>query len=417
MRAVIVGVSLVATAGMATGIHAETPAGAATLVVPAGVSAAAQAGTTATASLVIGNSGGTALDWNLREAPRQSHFLAGSVPHLPLPAPVGVGPVPAYALNNTGAATTYIAEDVLDPAGLTTIGPAPTGTWVSGTFIGNDFAHHYMLESHWQVPTYALIAMDTATGQNTPVTTFPLTEGQWAGITWDATTSTLYGVACAEAICTLYTLDPSTGTHTRVGQVVGAEDGTGQTSLLDLTVDSAGRLYGINFFTRSLYAIDKTTGAAQTIGALGVTETPMYIQSIDFDKRNDTLYWFAFVSTGGPNVQGRIYTIDPSTGVATQQALIPGPAEQFAAAIATVGPCAAPSTVPWLRTEAISGSTAPGGTSAVTVTLDAAGLAPGTYGTDVCVYSNDASQGLRARVPVTFTVTPDTLFANGFEAP
>jgi len=419
MRAVIVGVSLVAMAG-ATNVVAEAPTGAAAaLVTPAGLTVTAQAGTQASAALVLGNGGSGTLSWNLRQAPAQSHFPSGTSPHLPLPnPPLPAGTtIPTYALNNTGAATTYIFEDALHPENLTTIGPAPSGTWVSGTFIGDDFAHHYMLESHWQVPTYALIAMDTATGQNTQVTTFPLTEGQWAGITWDATTSTLFGVACAESTgCTLYTLDPATGTTTRIGQIVGAEDPSGQISLLDLTVDSAGRLYGINFFTRSLYAIDKTSGVSQTIGALGVAETPMYIQSIDFDKRNDTLYWYAFVSTGGPNVQGRIYTIDPSTGAATQQTLIPGPAEQFAAAIATVGPCAAPSTVPWLATAEISGSTAPGAESSVAVTLDASTLAPGTYTTQVCVYSNDASQGLRAEVPVTFTVTPATLFADGFEA-
>lgn len=420
MRAVIVGVSLVAMAG-ATNAFAEAPAGtAATLVVPpTGLTATAQAGTQTTAALVLGNSGSGTLSWNLRQAPAQSHFLSGNSAHLALPnPPLPAGTtVPTYALNNTGAATTYIFEDALHPENLTTIGPAPSGTWVSGAFIGDDFAHHYMLESHWQDPTYALIAMDTATGQNTRVTTFPLTEGQWAGITWDATTSTLYGVACAEAVCTLYTLDPSTGTRTRVGQLIGAEDPSGQMSLLDLTVDSAGRLYGINFFTRSLYAIDKTSGAAQTIGALGVTETPMYIQSIDFDKRNDTLYWYAFVSMGGPNVQGRIYTVDTSTGVATQRTLIPGPAEQFSAAIATVGPCAAPSTVPWLATADVAGSTAAGAESSVAVTLDARDLAAGTYTTHVCVYSNDTSRGLRAEVPVTFTVTADTLFADGFDAP
>lgn len=72
--------------------------------------------------------------------------------------------------------------------------------------------------------------------------------------------------------------------------------------------------------------------------------------------------------------------------------------------------------MPWLAFDSTAGTTAGDSTSTVTLTLDAAGLAPGAYQANVCVYSNDANHSIAA-VPVSFTVTSDVIFEDGFDGP
>ena len=58
---------------------------------------------------------------------------------------------------------------------------------------------------------------------------------------------------------------------------------------------------------------------------------------------------------------------------------------------------------PPLSLSPTEGTTAPGGSDEVTVTLDAAELAVGTHKTSVCVASNDPERPVAA-VSITFTV-------------
>jgi hypothetical protein len=67
-----------------------------------------------------------------------------------------------------------------------------------------------------------------------------------------------------------------------------------------------------------------------------------------------------------------------------------------------------------------SGSTNPGETDSIDVTLSSTGLLPGTYVQNLCVTSNDPDPGPGSGtdlviVPITITVTTDTMFMNGFE--
>jgi len=78
--------------------------------------------------------------------------------------------------------------------------------------------------------------------------------------------------------------------------------------------------------------------------------------------------------------------------------------------------CATPGPVTWLSLAPTSGTLHAGDPDTnVTVGLDAAALAAGTYTAQVCVHSNDATHTLVA-VPVTFEVAvDDTIFRNGFD--
>ena len=65
--------------------------------------------------------------------------------------------------------------------------------------------------------------------------------------------------------------------------------------------------------------------------------------------------------------------------------------------------CSTTTDVPWLSVAPDSGTTVPGSSDDVTVTLDGTGLAPGVYSANLCVSSNDPANPL-VIVPVEMTV-------------
>lgn len=73
--------------------------------------------------------------------------------------------------------------------------------------------------------------------------------------------------------------------------------------------------------------------------------------------------------------------------------------------LTVMGGCASPSTVPWLSVDPDAGTTAGGDFSEVEVTLDATGLAFGTYEALLCINSNDPDTPV-VPVPVTLEVPP-----------
>ena len=80
----------------------------------------------------------------------------------------------------------------------------------------------------------------------------------------------------------LYTLDPSTGAQTLVGDYgqVGIMGGLAYDSTDDI-------LFGSNITTELLYRIDRTTGAATEVGPLGVS----LVQALAFDPDGRHPLW------------------------------------------------------------------------------------------------------------------------------
>ncbi len=76
--------------------------------------------------------------------------------------------------------------------------------------------------------------------------------------------------------------------------------------------------------------------------------------------------------------------------------------------------CDAPSDVSWLSMDPTSGTTGPGDSSVVDVTIDSTGQEPGDYEASVCVLSNDPENGVLG-IPVSLTVslTDDFATLNG----
>lgn len=451
------------TASAETHLHVGTPTIQAT---PTAINASAAAGSQATRTLRIGNGGNLPLEWSLARAPATAHFPSTARWLAPLEKPASHGsslPSEAMLGNHGGTPTSGTATD-----GTLTI-PAygamqegtfgyPTPNWfvgfdaaapdyfvplpavaynvLAGDFIDDDFSKEYVIYRDTDTLISSIAIVDFAQGGVQPIADILSIDQRWSGMAWDRTTDTLfvtsastgsYGQPCDQGsltgTSTLYTMDRYSGQFQILGNIV-FEDGR-PLCVSDIAVSPGGEMYGIDLLNDALLAIDKTNGRAAVIGSLGVNLKE--INSIDFDDASGTLYLAAehFAEMDTPD-SGGIYTIDLVTGLARRLARYPlssnnhGYLQVDALAIArSGGQCAFPGEIAWLRSDVDSGSAAPGQSSPVNLTLDASGLAVGSYAANVCISSNDPAHSLLS-VPVAFSVTPtgtgDAIFRNGFDA-
>src|SRR5215213_4323573 len=141
-----------------------------------------------------------------------------------------------------------------------------------------------------------------------------------------ASADTLYALTGqSETLSTLYTVNPTTGALTEVGPLeIG---GTQQIGVTGLAIDpDDGQLYGFlnspgftpGFQDGTLLAIDKTTGDAEPVGALG--DANIRASDLAFDAFGNLYAW-----TGGCagdlncNFNGSdLYTLDTATGTSTK---------------------------------------------------------------------------------------------------
>lgn len=247
-----------------------------------------------------------------------------------------LGGIPAAAieLNINTFEQNYISIDLASPGVSTPIVPVQVEQVASGTFVDNDFSRHYLLSK-----LNVLIAVDTADGSWDWVgNTTPMSDNEfWTAIRWDPETGNTYATTCTSdrTGCYLYTVDMTDGRATQIARV-GTP--TEQWFPMEIAIDSKGRLFMINIgvdYKNWLARIDKETGAVTVIGDTGIS--PMYIQGVDFDRRDDTLYWAAMgnlAPAGGP--QGQLYSVNTETGEPTFLGVLPnGGSEVWALSIAT----------------------------------------------------------------------------------
>lgn len=425
-------------------VHADI--GAPQLALPiAELDAYAETGISVTQPLVIGNAGNRVLSWSAGEYPatdvtrlprravdkpdpaslaalgqrRAPQSVGGASRQASAQSPLGDLGVPAYAvqLDTTDGAQDFIRFDLLapDPSQALVIFPDLdlAGMDIAGgDFVDNDFTREWMLDYYMN----QLYTLDTTTGAKTLVG-WPVPQGivaneQWWGASWDPATGNFYAVSNASnGWSGLYTIDLGTAVATFIGQI----DSGGQTAVADIAVDQSGRMYGLDTLNDTLLAIDKATGQATTVGALGVDA--QFAQSIKFDRSNGTLYWTSYDATGA----AAIATIDPVSATPTPVAPSGDHRQLFALAIAKAGgDCTQPLDAPWLTLETTSGTAQPGDAFGVyNVQFDATTLAAGEYAATICVFSNDPSYRTRpAAIPVHFNVAPasnDAIFSDGFD--
>ncbi|HEX7769232.1 MAG TPA: hypothetical protein VF422_04300 [Dokdonella sp.] len=391
---------------------------------PTSVSGSVPEGGTTDLTLDINNVGDRDLVWDAEEAPSPTaHFPPpGTRFAMPLgdPALANAGPAPLalrkpvnkvpgpLAAPNGGGVPVFAADiyngfnmtfDALSPGATTQVGGNHDYALVGGAFIDGDFSTMISIDGFSAGHTNAFVRVDTATGVITDVATATNSLGEgWTSLDYDSTTGNLYATSSAcGSDSHLWTMNPATGASTLVGSI-----GSG-TCIVAMAVSPDGLMYGIDIINDALFAIDKTTGTGTLIGSIGFNAN--YAQDMTFDQATGVLYYAGF---DGGSFTDQIYTVDLATGATTAVGNIgAGLAEVDAMAIMTAGgPCSQPTDLPWLTIAPASGTTAPGGTTPVTLSIDPGAAVEGdTLSGTVCISSNDPDEH-RVEVPVEVTVGP-----------
>ena len=293
-------------------------------------------------------------------------------------------------------------NDITNPSDTDEIASLNARDILAGTFIGNDFTQHFGIDDCCE----HLLTIDTATGE--PLINMGRVQGspqiqRWWGMTWDATTDTLYAVGADDFSPmgdTNFFLTRIDRGHEVVATTIGGLLGVPQgVAIVGIAVDPIGRMFGVDILGDRLFAIDKDTAEVTPIGSLGFNANGAV--GFDFDDATGTLYLTSIDDNAGT---GNLYTLNTTTGEANIVGQLIHGNQHTALAIASGAPCVPPTEVPWISLSPASGNIPPNNSQDVTVEMDASKLTVGTHHANVCVGSNDPVRPLVA-VPVTLTVT------------
>jgi hypothetical protein len=128
------------------------------------------------------------------------------------------------------------------------------------------------------------------------------------GLAFVNSSSTFYVSGADGTVSTLYSLNPTTGALTVIGQ-------TGTTLMIDIALNNAGVMYGHDIGTDSIYTINTATGAATLIGPTGIPAN--FAQSIDVDKSTGVLYGWVYQGAGVNQFVSFNLTSGAATALAT----------------------------------------------------------------------------------------------------
>ena len=214
-------------------------------------------------------------------------------------------PTPAYALDIHPGLQLVSWSAPGTPGTRNLIGSVPQ-FHAAVDFLGEDYSPLYALD----YDSNEFVSLDVATGARTVIGP-SIPTGRWTGMTGTADGSTLYA---SSSVCGtesyLYEVDPATGALTLIGSMRPGS------CMIDIAINAAGEMYGVDIIDDSLYQIDTGTGAATLIGSTGASAN--YAQGLDFDLATNTLYWAAYTS------QGELRTLDVSSGMSTLISPFPG---------------------------------------------------------------------------------------------
>ncbi len=189
----------------------------------------------------------------------------------------------------------------------------------NGDFIaGADWA-----DGKWygcQYNTNALVTIDTLSGSLTTIATMSLNSP--TGLAYDVSTDVMYVSDYDGTGSVLYEVDRTNGSLTQVGDILSSG------LIIGIACDKDGNLYGVNLSADQFCSIDKTSGAATSIGDLGIQIN--YAQDIAFDRNANVLYGTLYEGSQNALSQassippasaskagGGLYTIDVATGSVT----------------------------------------------------------------------------------------------------
>ncbi len=205
---------------------------------------------------------------------------------------------PAYGYDALGG---NFLKFFLNAPNVITIQGSPTGDFFAGDFGpgGLFYAVDYT--------TNSLVTIDTANATVTPIGTMTPQSGEsWTGISYDASSNTMYAVSTDITKSTLYTVDVTTGTVTPIGSTTDAP------GIIDIAVDNYGNIYAHDIVNDAIYTLDPSTGSATLVGNTGFNAN--YAQGMDFNPETGELYLAAYNNTAG---QAELRLVDLSTGNTT----------------------------------------------------------------------------------------------------
>ena len=356
-------------------------------VTPSALDFTVDAGDTGNDALVITNIGEGTLNWAITEAPAR-----GFDPNPPSyrntsaarAAPGTLDPDAAFARSSNalglfGSPFTLAATDIAQMTDNVPVSPNGVGCGsASAGAADNSWWRRFYFGEHPNVtwPTVAINSVTVAseTGVNTPVTINVYTTPASVPVdTIDTSQLTLIGTGSGTVGGDLTT----TTVAISAGAVV--DDPVGKNLVVEYHIDDGA---GLPRFFPGGNPSPQTHNSFISSNACSITN-PTPTQDIGFPDFH--LIMVVNVDDGGGA---------PVTG------------------------CANPSDIPWLSASPTSGALTAGMSDNVAVTVDATGMAEGSYEANLCVTSNDPLQPL-ITVPVTLTVNPgppsDGIFCNGFE--
>src|SRR4030095_1026330 len=220
----------------------------------------------------------------------------------------------ALTIIAAGATTNLVVnKHYVSSCSLTQVGPA--GAYFAGAITRVANNKYYILD---QIGV-RLIRTDTLNVQVTlgAITGLPLPN--ITGMTWDATTGTMYVITTTLTSSQIGILDTVTRVVTGIGDSSSVCKGA-----ISISCAPNGSLFVIDIVNDNLYKVNKITGVFTMIGPLGVSIN--FGQDAQFDV-DGMSYWAAY--TSGPQLR----IIDTTTGSSTFVCVVPG---TQAEAIATI---------------------------------------------------------------------------------
>jgi subtilisin-like proprotein convertase family protein len=218
------------------------------------------------------------------------------------------GPAGAFQLNKQSVLNT-----TLTPIGAPIAAVFPGATaWVTTT--------NQLYEIDQATP-FGLYRVDTVTGVRTFIVNCTgVPQANLTGMTWDASTNTMYGVSSSIAVSQIFTMNIVTGVCTPIGAATAVVAGA-----IMLNAAPGGSLFSVDIVADNLYRWNKTTGVPALIGALGVNAN--FGQDGHFDPSDGQYYWAAAHVAAVNTFQLRI--IDTLTGASTIVGAYGGQVETF----------------------------------------------------------------------------------------
>lgn len=199
---------------------------------------------------------------------------------------------------------------------VTQVGPMPLLTG-SGAELAHGSLESDASGTLWSMSNKAFYRVDPATGQTTLVGPFNVSFVFEGGLALHPTTGNAYGTNLGSAaVAQLMQIDTTTGKGTALGLFPGAatHDFNG------LAFDASGQLYGVDAPSNSLWKIDHLNPAGagtHPVGAgLGAGIQLGFTGGLTYDATSNQLWGYA----SGTHA---LFTVDPSSGVATLQHSFP----------------------------------------------------------------------------------------------